>query len=40
MIKGVLLYGDPCWIDGSDVGLARVFGAPGCMPAQALTRHR
>ena len=33
MIKGVLLYGDPCYINGSDAGLARAFNAPGCMPA-------
>ena len=35
MIKGVLLYGDPCWINGSDEGLARGFGASGCMPASS-----
>jgi hypothetical protein len=35
MVKGVLLYGDPCWSSGSDVGLARAFGAPGCMSAKS-----
>ena len=35
MIKGVLLYGDPCWAHGSNVGLARAYGAPGCMPADS-----
>ena len=35
MIKGVQLYGDPCWINGSDVGLARGFGATGCIPASS-----
>lgn len=34
-IKGVLLYGDPCWIDGSDVGLARAYRATGCMSAKS-----
>lgn len=35
MIKAVVLYGDPCWTDGIDKGLARewVFGY-GCMPAK------
>lgn len=35
MIKGALLYGDPCWIKGSDEGLARAYGAPGCMSASS-----
>jgi hypothetical protein len=35
MIKGMLLYGDPCWSNGSDEGLARAFGATGCMPAKS-----
>lgn len=34
MIKAVVLYGDPCWVDGNDDGLAReVAGGSGCMPA-------
>lgn len=32
MIKAVVFYGDPCWSHGSDVGLARGFGATGCGP--------
>jgi hypothetical protein len=34
MIKAVVLYGDPCWVDGNDEGLAREFplGSYGCMP--------
>lgn len=35
MIKGMLLYGDPCSISGSDEGLARAYGYPGCMPAKS-----
>jgi Cutinase len=34
MISAVVLYGDPCWKDGSDAGLARIFNAPGCSSAQ------
>lgn len=33
MIKVVVLFGDPCWIDGSDQGLARIFDPEGCMSA-------
>ena len=32
MIKAVVLYGDPCWVNGKDQGLARQ-GSHGCMPA-------
>jgi Cutinase len=35
MIKGVLLYGDPCWINGVNIGLARAWEATGCMPAKS-----
>lgn len=35
MIKAVVLYGDPCWANGKDQGLARLFAfGYGCMPAQ------
>jgi predicted esterase len=39
-IKAVVLYGDPCWIDGADKGLVRaagiagVAGLVGCMSAR------
>jgi pimeloyl-ACP methyl ester carboxylesterase len=34
MIKAVVLYGDPCWVDGNDEGLARLVArSAGCMPA-------
>ena len=35
MIKGVLMYGDPCWSHSSDEGLARIFDLSGCMPASS-----
>ena len=34
MISAVVLYGDPCWKDGADAGLARIFNATGCSPAE------
>jgi hypothetical protein len=35
MIKAVVLYGDPCWVNGNDQGLARLFvSSDGCMPAR------
>ena len=35
MISAVVLYGDPCWKDGTDAGLARIFDliGSGCSPA-------
>jgi hypothetical protein len=36
MIKAVVLFGDPCWVNGKDKGLVRrspVAGGVGCMPA-------
>jgi len=36
-IKAVVLYGDPCWINGADKGLiraAKVAGLAGCMSAK------
>ena len=34
MIKAVVLYGDPCWVNGKDEGLAReIPHGYGCMPA-------
>jgi hypothetical protein len=33
-VKVLVLYGDPCWSNGSDLGLARIFHATGCNPAQ------
>jgi Cutinase len=35
MIKAVVLYGDPCWVNGKDKGLVREFAfGYGCMPAR------
>src|ERR1022692_3436771 len=34
MIGAVVLYGDPCWKNGSDQGLARLYGVTGCSPAK------
>ena len=35
MIKAVVLYGDPCKVNGKDKGLVREFAASyGCMPAK------
>ncbi len=34
MIKAVVLYGDPCWVNGKDKGLARLFAfSYGCIRA-------
>jgi Cutinase len=34
MVKAVVLFGDPCWVDGNDQGLVRRWaGGYGCMPA-------
>jgi hypothetical protein len=33
MIKAVVLYGDPCKVNGNDKGLVRRAGGVGCMPA-------
>jgi hypothetical protein len=34
LISAVVLYGDPCWKNGSDQGLARLYGITGCSPAK------
>jgi predicted esterase len=34
LIGAVVLYGDPCWKDGPDQGLARLYGVTGCSPAK------
>ena len=33
MVKAVVLFGDPCWVNGNDKGLVRRAGGVGCMPA-------
>jgi hypothetical protein len=36
MIKAVVLYGDPCWVDGKDQGLVREYASGhGCMSAKS-----
>ena len=35
MIKAVVLYGDPCWVNGKDQGLERLLRSGyGCMPGK------